>query len=147
MSLSRLIYASHVDPEGWCDQSFERIIVGARDFNRANSGTGMLLFKRRRFLQLLEGEREAVARAFARVQADRRHRDLAIISVEDVHARMCSEWSMAIVPEGRVMRPVLSRFFPSGDFEPHDLSAEGALAFLEAVVELVDQEQLRTIAA
>ena len=146
MTLSRLIYASHVDPESWTSDSFERIIRGARAFNQQHGVTGMLLFKRNRFLQLLEGSRENVGEVMARVHADARHQDIAVISVEDIDERLCATWSMALVPEGRLTRPLLGRFFASGDFEPHSLTAEGATAFCSAVEELVEREELRAVA-
>ena len=145
MSLSRLIYASHIDPAHWSEDSFERIIRGARAFNQVNGVTGLLLFKRQRFLQLLEGSRECVADVMSRVHADPRHRELSIISVEDIDERLCATWSMAIVPEGRITRPLLGRFFATADFEPHSLSADGAVRFCSEIEALVEREELRAV--
>jgi Sensors of blue-light using FAD len=49
------------------------------------------------YLQVLEGERMAVNRLYARIVADLRHQDVALLLLEEVSRRRFAGWSMAHV--------------------------------------------------
>ena len=64
--------------------------------NNARDGiTGLLYADGRRFLQALEGEGDAVERAFLRISVDARHRALVVLSRREVTAREFGRWTMA----------------------------------------------------
>ena len=69
----------------------------AREYNRANGITGVLCQGQGLYLQVLEGERSAVNALYARIVADRRHRDVEMLHLEEITRRRYPDWSMAHV--------------------------------------------------
>ena len=49
------------------------------------------------YLQVLEGERMAVNRLYARIVADQRHQDVVLLQLEEITQRRFAGWSMAHV--------------------------------------------------
>lgn len=56
--------------------------------------TGLLLYNGRNFLQLLEGEKEALDKLLASIEADPRHAGVAILHKGQVDERVCPDWAM-----------------------------------------------------
>jgi len=63
--------------------------------NRRDDVTGLLLFNSRRFLQVLEGPKDAVDRIFNRINADPRHRAVVKLREGPIATREFGEWAMA----------------------------------------------------
>ena len=72
-----------------------RILATSRRNNHRDSITGLLYSDAARFLQVLEGPEAKVEEAFARIQADPRHRALVVLSRRTVEAREFGNWEMA----------------------------------------------------
>ena len=72
----------------------DAILRVSRRRNAAAGITGLLVVGGRRFLQLLEGETDAVDAAFARIKADPRHFAVVVLSDKTVVERIFSAWSM-----------------------------------------------------
>ncbi len=70
------------------------ILQTARESNQRASVTGLLLFYDGHFMQLLEGEEQAVRDIFARIAADPRHRDIMVLFEEPIDERLFSDWTM-----------------------------------------------------
>lgn len=65
---------------------------------RNNSGagvTGVLLHRGRRFLQVLEGDRDDVMTTVARIERDPRHIAIVPLSTRETAVREFGDWSMA----------------------------------------------------
>lgn len=73
----------------------QRILLASRRNNARDGITGLLFFDGMRFLQALEGEPERVGEAFARIQADPRHRAVVILSRREIEEREFGPWAMA----------------------------------------------------
>lgn len=58
--------------------------------------TGVLLFASDRFLQVLEGPREAVLSLFETIEHDERHTFVEVIQSGPVPSRLFSDWSMGL---------------------------------------------------
>lgn len=71
-----------------------RILATARLRNAADGLTGLLLYSNDSFLQVLEGETDAVRRTFARIREDPRHRELTVLADGPVDGRRHPGWSM-----------------------------------------------------
>jgi len=56
--------------------------------------TGMLLYKDGSFLQVLEGDQEAVVKLVSRIKEDRRHKDFHMILRGTSEHRLFPDWSM-----------------------------------------------------
>lgn len=69
----------------------------ARRANQARGITGMMIYRKREFLQLLEGERAQVEALYERIAHDERHQQMSRIWDGPIPARSCGEWEMAFV--------------------------------------------------
>ncbi len=73
-----------------------RALLQVSRVNNENAGiTGMLLYKGGNFMQVLEGERNAVLATKARIDADSRHRGILVLLSGEQAAREFGNWSMA----------------------------------------------------
>jgi hypothetical protein len=69
-----------------------------KESNRRNKEadiTGMLLYKDGQFMQVLEGEAEAVTATFSRISKDPRHHGIMVLVKGAVQERRFPQWSMA----------------------------------------------------
>ncbi|MBA3273301.1 MAG: BLUF domain-containing protein [Chthoniobacterales bacterium] len=71
-----LVYAS-IANEDFSPEQLIDLLATSRRNNDASGITGMLLYKDRRFLQVLEGSEAAVRATYARIKRDPRHRGSA----------------------------------------------------------------------
>jgi hypothetical protein len=62
--------------------------------NAANGVTGVLIATKTDFLQVLEGEFEAVNATFERISRDTRHTRIQLISFTEIEERRLGEWAM-----------------------------------------------------
>jgi hypothetical protein len=100
-----------------------RIQEQAQRNNARDDLTGVLVFNREYFLQCLEGEREPVTRAFTRIAADDRHRQVNLLSVEDIEQRSYPDWSMGLLDAlSPSLRAVLDDVLPGGVLVPASLT-------------------------
>ena len=94
-----LIYASSATQPFGPSELHELLRV-SRSNNERLGVTGMLLFKDGNFMQVLEGEREAVRTLFDRIGRDPRHKGVLVLRHAQQEHRDFSEWSMAFADLG-----------------------------------------------
>ena len=124
----RLLYVSRaVGPQ--TSTMTASILSTAHEHNRAFGITGVLCHGQGLYLQVLEGERSAVNARYARIVADRRHRDVELLHLEEITERRYPEWFMAHVSLSD-NDPMIMMQHPK--FDPY--SASGAF-----VLQLVDK--------
>lgn len=70
------------------------LLAQARDINKELGVTGMLLYKDGSFLQVLEGEEEAVHDVYRRICNDPRHDRVHVLFDEPIENRDFPDWSM-----------------------------------------------------
>ena len=91
--MKRIIYCS----QATSDVSPEEL-VALLELSRANNEqaglSGMLLYSSQSFLQVLEGDEEALHTTYARIRADDRHTNLRMLMNADVPAPMFPDWTM-----------------------------------------------------
>lgn len=92
----QLIYSSISSTPLQCED-LEDILETARGNNARSAITGALTYVDGCFLQILEGEEDAVHRLMARIAADLRHETITVLHSEDMPARSFSDWQMAYV--------------------------------------------------
>ena len=73
------------------------ILKTALVFNKVHGITGVLCQGSGFFLQVLEGERSIVSTLYARILNDKRHKDVEIVSFEEIKDRKFKQWSMALI--------------------------------------------------
>lgn len=129
--LSQLVYSSERRDLG--AGGIIELLGQARAINAELGITGALLVNRHFFLQCLEGDRRRVTSTFARIISDRRHDNLALISVRDLDERDFPDWTMGLMTATDAMKPTFREFLPADDFSPVLLSGQSAVALLKTL--------------
>jgi hypothetical protein len=116
MPLHELIYISDAAFE-MQDSDLQELLAHSRSKNARLQITGILVYHRHRFMQLIEGEKTEVFALFATICADRRHRNVINVWDHPIANRNFADWSMAFAaPDPLVLRdkPGYSEFLEHG---------------------------------
>ena len=96
MPISKLVYVSGaVKPFSPADLGI--LLQVSRTKNEQQGITGLLLYHRQSFFQILEGEERAVANTFARIAQDKRHYRILLLSKLNSQERNFGDWKMGFV--------------------------------------------------
>ena len=99
----RMIYTSEATYQ-LSSEELKGILSTSRSNNESNQITGSLVYVDGIFLQILEGDKEAVQSLAQKIQADTRHRSFKIIYEAGSKGRLFGSWSMACIrPSAREM--------------------------------------------
>ncbi len=79
-----------------------KLLFDARAHNAAHGITGLLLHHGGRFMQVLEGPREAVQGLYRRIAQDARHLDLVVEIDQSADRRLFPDWSMGFAEAPRL---------------------------------------------
>ena len=83
-----------------------RDILGSSRKNNPGSGiTGCLIFRDNFYLQILEGQREAVKELFYTIEDDNRHEKIELLHQGECSERIFNDWNMAFVDFGEDGNP------------------------------------------
>ncbi len=93
MPLVSLIYVSYATRK-MSAKDLLKILEVARERNAKEGITGMLLYRDRYFIQVLEGEEENVDKVFSSISKDTRHGNLMLVQKSWIKERTFSEWFM-----------------------------------------------------
>ena len=97
MPLCRLIYQSRTSWDQLTNEGLRELALRSADANATRAITGLLVLSGERFLQVLEGPSESVNQLYTKILRDRRHREVTLISYEQVASRCFEDWSMRVV--------------------------------------------------
>lgn len=75
-------------------QDLEALLTAARDFNRQNEITGVLLHSGILFMQCFEGPDDAVQKVYERILSSSKHKDVVVIMDEPIEKRAFGDWLM-----------------------------------------------------
>ncbi|MFM9992110.1 MAG: BLUF domain-containing protein [Burkholderiaceae bacterium] len=118
--LIRLLYISRsVGPQ--TSTVTGSILKTALTNNRINQITGVLCQGVGFFIQVLEGERNNVNELFLKIANDRRHKNVELISFEEVIHRKYAKWLMAHIDLSE-MDPMVALKHP--EFDPYSASGK-----------------------
>lgn len=92
-TLIHCIYASAASRE-FTPEELDELLVVARRNNEALGVTGMLLYEKGSFFQILEGPSEAVEPLYAKIGTDKRHASISKLILEPIEERNFPNWSM-----------------------------------------------------
>lgn len=95
-NLIQLIYAS----SAWqllSEDEILNILEVSRKNNAERNITGVLLYKGGNFLQVLEGDEEAVSRLYQTIERDQRHKGVIVLAKRKIAEREFPDWSMGFV--------------------------------------------------
>lgn len=93
--MKQILYASVNARTGGQPADVIGILEQSRHNNALDGITGLLWTDGERFLQVLEGDDEAVDACYARIRADTRHRAIVTIVEQTVERRAFGYWAMA----------------------------------------------------
>ena len=105
MALTHLLYVSTIAP-GLDPQGVMALHKESETRNAARDVTGLLLYGRGNFMQLLEGESATVTRLYARIAQDRRHYDVRTLFSGPAQRRVFPTWNMGLVVLDEGQTPV-----------------------------------------
>lgn len=114
--LYELIYTSLAVRE-MANDDLNNILTVSRDKNKRLGITGILLYQNRTFIQLLEGEKEAVCELYKTIQKDDRHTRVATFWEAAIESRNFAQWSMAFTELSKLKDfdpEVVSNFLEKG---------------------------------
>lgn len=134
MVLIQLIYVSTAEIE-FNSAALSDILQSCIKLNRQNKITGMLVYWRGNFMQVLEGSADAVDEAYQRICKDSRHHGLILLERNEIAEREFSAWHMGFRSLGddeATKADGFVDFFKPG-FDPRATGAKGgdALALLQ----------------
>lgn len=88
--------------------------------NKEHGITGMLLYRGGNFIQVIEGEDEAVLQLYENIKADPRHRDVTLLSQDPIKSRQFPDWSMGFRNIDKMSQSELEGYteFLDDDFSP-----------------------------
>ena len=126
--LIRLVYASRStfmpsERHQGLDPGVARILAKSRKNNAKQQIVGGLLFGDGCFLQCLEGEEQVVETLYTKIESDRRHRDVQVLSRQKIDQKTFGAWSMKYVRGEEVLSDAL-RSWGMTRFDPYVLSSE-----------------------
>ena len=107
----------------------------------------MLLYKDGHFMQVLEGEEDAVMETFGRIESDHRHKSVDVLRTEYIQHRNFPDWTMGFANVrklGATTIPGFSRFlerdFRSAYFSEDSVEAHAMLMVFKGVKTTPDTE-------
>ena len=131
--LVRLTYASRAN-DGMTAEALTGLMKQSRAKNLDLGVTGVLVFSDGIFLQVLEGGRDAVSGLYNRIAQDRRHRDVVLLSYDEVAERRFAGWAMGQANLSRLNPGVLLKYSERAVLDPYALSGTAAIALFEELV-------------
>lgn len=108
------------------------ILAAAQKRNAADGIGGVLCQGQGMYLQVLEGERPAINRLYARIVTDPRHEDVQMLLFDEIAQPRFAGWSMALVnlsdrdPMVRLGHP---------EFDPYQASGADAMKLVDELLD------------
>ena len=106
--LERLVYRSDVTPSSEAPMDLSEIVATSVRNNGRRRITGALAHHAGVFVQVLEGEPDALTALMQDIEADPRHRNLRVLARWPVQAQLFLGWAMVLV-DTRKLSPHLSK--------------------------------------
>lgn len=135
-AMYRIIYKS-IETAPLTNTNLKKLLDGARRRNTERAISGILIYHRGAFLQLLEGEVGDVKEIFSRIERDRRHKQITtLLSAEKSGGRAFGQWPMGFIDgddAGAILRGVAD--LPDGLNSPK-LDRVGAIKILIEVAKV-----------
>jgi hypothetical protein len=97
MKSCRLIYKSLATAEVVSNETIRDLAEKAAVANREKGISGLLILTGNVFVQVLEGPCRAVNELFCRIVADKRHRQVELVTFEAMDRPYFEEWGMRLV--------------------------------------------------
>ena len=109
------------------------ILRSAQAFNADNGITGVLAQGQGVYLQVLEGRRAEVNALYARITADKRHKNVQLMAFVDITQRRYGAWAMAHV-DLTDADAMLALANTGAEFDPYAATGERVMAQIDALI-------------
>jgi hypothetical protein len=83
------------------EEELRSILIASRKKNTAKNITGLLLYSEGVFIELLEGDKMEVILAYKKIEIDRDHKNLIILSTGESTGRIFPDWSMGYMADNK----------------------------------------------
>lgn len=129
--LVRLLYVSRsanqeTDPA-------ESILAACRKHNPENGITGVLCHGKGIYLQMVEGGRDEVNAMYARILADKRHKDVVLLAYEEINERRFGCW-MGLVNLAKINASTILKYSISTELDPYKVPGRVSLALIDELM-------------
>lgn len=131
--LVRLMYASRA-AETVRPEALNAILKKSTHNNPLVGVTGVLCFSGEIFLQVLEGGRSQVSALYNRIAQDPRHRDVVLLSYEEIDERSFAGWAMGQVNMARLNPALLLKYSETAVLDPYAVSGKVSMALFNELV-------------
>lgn len=113
--MHHIIYGSRaVRP--FSDEDLLTLLLQARSHNLLHDISGALVYSNGQFMQVIEGDQQALADLYERLLRDPRHTQLVKYADKAIAGRSFSEWSMAFQPVTETQFAGLMGYVPAAHF-------------------------------
>jgi len=107
------------------------ILRESRAANPQHGITGVLCVGDGVFVQVLEGSRSAVNRLYQLIAADARHKQLELLSYEEITERRYAAWAMGQMDIARLNPALLLKYSLTAHLDPFSVSGAATAALLD----------------
>lgn len=129
MVLIRMVYYSTV-ATALTKSDLKQILHSSQINNKLYGVTGALLFNREKFVQVLEGRRDEVAKLYDRICRDRRHSRPVLTSLVEITERAFGQWTMAYLGEDLFTAELCQRHCGGPEFIPDTMNGAALYAMI-----------------
>ena len=131
--LVRCLYASRPVSE-FKVTDLAQILEQSRNNNPPLGVTGMLCISENLFVQVLEGGRDEVCELYNSITRDARHRNIRLLSYEEISERQFGSWTMGQVSIAKLNPGLILKYFKRMELDPFDSSGKAMLSLLGELV-------------
>lgn len=121
-------------------QDLKDILESSQKNNPTNGITGLLCYSKPAFLQVLEGERDAVNETYHRIVQDERHHNPCLIECVPIKRRNFEVWSMQAISVGDLsteqVRSLVLKYSGYITLRPETMDPEQCLGFLSDIAKI-----------
>jgi hypothetical protein len=91
--LSQIVYVS--SRQAICtDEEIEKILASCKKNNPPLNITGVLLYSKNKFIQLVEGDYKLINELYSKIQKDTRHSQVILLSMGPIKEKSFPSWHM-----------------------------------------------------
>ncbi|CAA9891833.1 BLUF domain protein [Candidatus Methylobacter favarea] len=137
----RLTYASTAINE-WSPEELLSLLKTCRTNNGAKNITGILLYSKGTFFQVLEGDEAAINNLYSVIEKDKRHTDVTVIEKQHITERAFPYWSMGFE---KIDSKALSKMEGLNDFFEKDFTPAGFASHKQIIGPLLTHLRSRLI--
>ena len=131
--LVRLLYASRAT-DSVSQEELLKILSQSKEHNPESGITGVLCSSGQIFLQVLEGGRMQVNALYNHIAADPRHKDVVILSYEEISERKFASWSMGQVNLERINPSLLLKYSECAALDPYCVPGKASMALVDELM-------------